>query len=599
MNRYQHSLSLLLIATLLSLHASSAQHYCWPCALSGGVIGKDTHAASNPDVCYEWMFKYLNNVVPGSDNRGNGVYSVTGDDGDKYSFSLSEPPNIIAAEGNEPGITSFGNATYLLPEPPAEKKGALENAGLRLPTGPHKTPCARTGRAAIINATLLTGEDLTNFSKFTNDWGEEYVQKMSDEKNLVQGSFGIHNVACMYHPSGPCKLADIELAIASAWANNYTNGYVPLMDNNVMLWTTTLGPLLDAYVRDGVEFYPMRWSTNRGDGMAYSVLANPCGLTMVEIASTDVGSRGIEQFNSMPHRRAILEQSSIGNDETLLPPLVPIRISRAVGADLMDATLEFYGAGEDTASLERAAKLGFNTTILADETIDGDRAVTIMLSDDATVHLQLWARQEEEVSTDSPEFPSDDAFVEAKGSNQVNGGQPQNAKDFCKSGTWTVGRFNTFVKKTLETTLSPPPSLGYDVLKPPVGSGMNMFMDTHFSWDCTAPHCEIAAGTQALFESGSRLQMFVSSTHSDKTWMVYSHDPSGFGMQLHWIGSSLPGFDPQGVLVNFCLKADEDGACAGSFNNSKTYSDNETTSSGYGLTNCVVTCVQPLAFLFA
>jgi hypothetical protein len=109
--------------------------------------------------------------------------------------------------------------------------------------------------------------------------------------------------------------------------------------------------------------------------------------------------------------------------------------------------------------LDHATKLGFNTTILADETINDMQAVTIMLSPDTTVHLQLWARPEEEVSS-SPDFPTVADFEEGALSNQINGGQPASAKEFCKSGTWTVSRFNLYMKQTHESTYSPAPPLG-------------------------------------------------------------------------------------------------------------------------------------------
>ena len=61
-----------------------------------------------------------------------------------------------------------------------------------------------------------------------------------------------------------------------------------MMDNNLMLWTPTLGPLLEAFICDGINFYLMRWDNSDGTDI-YSVLANPCGLTLIEIASNDTG----------------------------------------------------------------------------------------------------------------------------------------------------------------------------------------------------------------------------------------------------------------------------------------------------------------------
>jgi hypothetical protein len=51
-------------------------------------------------------------------------------------------------------------------------------------------------------------------------------------------------------------LEDIEDGIASTWANNFTNGYIPLMDSGTMVYTLILGPLLEAFLRDGVFMEP-------------------------------------------------------------------------------------------------------------------------------------------------------------------------------------------------------------------------------------------------------------------------------------------------------------------------------------------------------
>ena len=64
------------------------------------------------------------------------------------------------------------------------------------------------------------------------------------------------------------------------------------------------------------------------------------------------------------------------------------------------------------------------------------------------------------------------------------------------------------------------------MLTPPVGSGMNNFIDTHISWDCTAPSCDMAYGAQALFESGSRGNM--GGNVDGKRRYMYSYDPAGY-----------------------------------------------------------------------
>jgi hypothetical protein len=252
-------------------------------------------------------------------------------------------------------------------------------------------------------------------------------------------------------------------------------------------------------------------------------------------------------------------------------PLAPLRISRAVGASLFDATLAFYGVGaaaDGSAGAAAADALGFShSTILLDETdsASGDRAVTIMLAPNATVHLQLWARSEEDDDDDAagpPPFPSPQDFEAAVGSNQVNGGQPSSSAAFCAAGQWTVASYNAYVLSTHETVMSPIPNNnaiaattaadtaaehgggggagggdgdgdGDDVyLHPPAGSSFDAFVDDHLSWDCTNPtECDLASGGTALYALGSRVQWLGSP---DGGWAAYSYDPSGFGFELHW-----------------------------------------------------------------
>lgn len=77
--------------------------------------------------------------------------------------------------------------------------------------------------------------------------------------------FGMHSVFCAFHASGPCTLAEVEAGVSVVWANNYSKGYHPLMDTNIMLWASSIGPLLDALLRDGIDFYPMVWQGEHSD----------------------------------------------------------------------------------------------------------------------------------------------------------------------------------------------------------------------------------------------------------------------------------------------------------------------------------------------
>ena len=133
----------------------------------------------------------------------------------------------------------------------------------------------------------------------------------------------------------------------------------------------------------------------------------------------------------------------------------------------------------------------------------GDRAVTIMLSPNATVHLQLWFRAEASSSDDSSTFPADQDFQSAVTSNQVNGMQPASAAGFCATGEWTVKTYNDYVLKTHRSVMTTMATIStYDddsLLHPPAGNMMDVFIDDHISWDCTSPlECDKAEGGKAL-----------------------------------------------------------------------------------------------------
>lgn len=555
---------------------TSAQFIGPSAAVDGVYITKSTSAASEPGKCYNWIFKYLNNVVPGSNNTGEGFATGILPGTDEEGIVMDDsPPNVVQTEANELN-TTFGFNFMSEPIIPDKDRIAYEKEGLRMPIKYHQSPCARTGRANIINATTYTAEEHNNFSRFEDEWKDnDWINGLnSADPPAYQNVFGLHSVGCMYHNSGPCKLQDLERSISAQWSKNFSRGYVPFMDNNIMIWTPTLGPLLDMFAEDGVEFYPMRWDDGNGEE-AFSVIANPCGLSFYEISSRDTGGRPASQFNSMPHQRAVLEKSGLfipRPEEGQSLPLVPIRISRAAGdQETMDQMLKFYGADTSDPDWEGIPRgLNFVTEVLLDQTIDSGRAVTMMLSGGATVHLQVWLHEEEQATVeDEPTFPTGQDFKDAAArSNQMNGGQPVSAKSFCETATWTVRQYNSYVKKTHEATMSPPPPKDYAIKKPPAGGPIDSFIDFHFNWQCVAPDCKRSSGIEAFFNAGSRVYA-VAELYSV---FVYSYDPSGFGVEFQFIHPE-DDFELQGDQYPSCFRANESGVCPFSFSTNSSVKD--------------------------
>ena len=583
----------------------SSQHYCWPCAKSTGVIGKKTFAATEPNRCYDWFFRYLNSAVPGTSTPGTGpgYRSIKRYDGiPPYVENFDAPPNVLGLEVNECGTIAgdlaVGMTTleqlYKGQPKPAMTEAQLESVanGLRLPVGEmHECPCAVQGRAHIINASV--DPTLLDFTALEAAWGTDYVTKIDayvrntkeEYQKLLSTEeaghyslaniFGLHAVYCPFHESGPCTLADVEEGVKRAtYANNFSapggsgtfesQRYSALMDNNLMLWIADLGPLLDAFLRDGVPFYPMRWSA---PGMAtdvYSVLASPCGKVLLEFAASVASGRGASHFHAMAHPRAIFTAGK-WNDPASQQPVVPLRVSRPITAAKLDEMLSFYGASS-TGSERLADALNFQTDILDDTTdaTTGVRAITLMLSPTAKTHLQLWVRNEPEPS--GPPFPDTATFTASAGSNQINGGQPVVAHAFCKVGMWTVGRYTSYIKQTHELVMTPPPA-DPSTMTPPAGKPFDVFIDDHISWDCTAPTCNISAAAQALYASGKRMTWVpvVNPGDPSKKWFPYTYDPLGFGLEFHWYNTP-EGFAPSGLVWPGCFSTwPGNDTCPGAF----------------------------------
>merc|ERR1711990_824446 len=99
----------------------------------------------------------------------------------------------------------------------------------------------------------------------------------------------------------------------------------------MLFWTATLGPLLDALLRDGIDFYPMVWtapaSASGPTRDVYSVLMSPCGKQLVEVAALENGGRSRDIFHEMDIPRAIFEEWNEPVDP-VVQGLMPLRMSR-------------------------------------------------------------------------------------------------------------------------------------------------------------------------------------------------------------------------------------------------------------------------------
>lgn len=242
--------------------------------------------------------------------------------------------------------------------------------------------------------------------------------------------------------------------------------------------------------------------------------------------------------------------------------MLPLRVSKAVSAEKLEAVLAFYGIGNGSQIHAHAAGLGFRSQVLADEhDHTGVRSVTVMLSPDAKTHLQFWVRPEE-ASTSGPALPTVQAFQEAASNTQMEVPGSASQGGYCKAGIWTVSRYIAYQLQVHESVMTPPPP-DPSTKTPPVGYAQDLFIDDHISWDCTAPDCNVANGSEALYRSGSRIQWMDASSRGFPGWGPYGYDPAGYAIQLHWANTPAD-FKPHGKLYPICFDAETDGTCQGS-----------------------------------
>ena len=159
---------------------------------------------------YDNLFKYLNNVVPGAHNDGDGTATYFKAEWDTDVVEAWDvAPNVLAAESNECG--TFAGSYELNITDMSDHDKLLVEQGYRLETGElHQCVCSLQGRAHIINGST---QDLYDWSQMVEEYGwdanwtaavartvvettEAYLPVLSDEEAAVYSAsnvFGVHN----------------------------------------------------------------------------------------------------------------------------------------------------------------------------------------------------------------------------------------------------------------------------------------------------------------------------------------------------------------------------------------------------------------------
>ena len=168
-------------------------------------------------------------------------------------------------------------------------------------------------------------------------------------------------------------------------------------------------------------------------------LVNPsCALTLlVKIVLHDVGGQRPNLFNSMPHRHTVFEHSGLSLDgdkqEIFTTYTWPIHISGAVGADLMNQMLSFYGAEMARHPWIMQLSLGLTPPFLPSCSYHAIFRCNLALTAVGPTRRR---------GSSSLDFPNGADFKEGTCSSQINGGQH---------------RFNLYMDQTHKVTYLPAP----------------------------------------------------------------------------------------------------------------------------------------------
>lgn len=324
-------------------------------------------------------------------------------------------------------------------------------------------------------------------------------------------TFGVHAVNCKWHPQGKCDVADIE----AGWQTKFGDftEYTPLMDNNLGVWANSLQEVLDNFDKDGIKYFPMRFSYAGKE--YYSAITNPCGYALIEFFSDEIGTLSAQSFHRTDLRMNFDDWNGPHSPTTSNPlGIYPIKISRATSEPKLDEVALFY-------------KDLFNTSVTHNETFsDGARSLTLKfpatLVGPVRIPVQLWSR---------PEKPA--------------------ASADCNE--WTVAKWEEYLISTHETEMRGP------------SCGMDRWLDNHFAINCNDPvSCDTANYVAGFEKYGIKYRVDPFGEEANPLWFVYSYDPSGQGVELHFSHWTNP---PPGLWEAnppSCIHGTFDnGTCAG------------------------------------
>ena len=373
-------------------------------------------------------------------------------------------------------------------------------------------PCGETARYHIANA---TGTSI----------------QPDDEYDV----FGLHTVNCTFHPAGQCAPGDVETALGAQIDAALRRGvFDPMLDNNVGMWVNDLDPLLNAFNRDGLPVLLTRWTDD--DGAAYfGALVRPCGYVLLDFIS-NVTAWPRSEFVPSPTRMHFME----GAYNAATPPnalaLAPLKVSRATTK--LDRLVPFY-----------VDVFGARVLHETPPTRDGTRGVTLLLPDTeygrSLVHLQLWERR---------------ALSSAAAAATSAAPAPCAADD-----TWSVHAWERMLLDA-HAKVMVSPTCGFD-----------RWLDYHFAYDCLDATCveDDYIAALARHNISSRWQPCpasacpvpnvpgINTTADGDAYFVYSHDPSGMGVQLHFFRWRDP--PPVESIPPSCIRPPDfyNGSCPG------------------------------------
>ena len=117
---------------------------------------------------------------------------------------------------------------------------------------------------------------------------------------------------------------------------------------------------------------------------------------------------------------------------------------------------------------------------------------------------------------------------------------------------WTVPKLQSYLVRVLNEEITSP------------SCGFPQWLDNHYSWDCSDDDCKLDDFVRRLEANKWKYHWGVANDYDQQGhnwWQVYTFDPSGYGVQLHFPFQTPLLAPPVDDIPPACFHTFENGTC--------------------------------------